>query len=248
MKIYLERMNPEKPPKYSRAALETLAIIAYRQPVTRGDIEEIRGVTVNSQIIKIFEERGWIEPTGYRDVPGRPGLFATTKQFLDDLGLISLNQLPPLQPIVKNDVQEGTVLELQALEANLEASLAASRDASSIPVMIDSATMLAESDVVNVSIDGRNFGSITKNNATFFPFEKPIEVAVEIFAIVIEAPEATPEHAVGDKDGMLDELAHIQPAELSVAPNEFFTNSPKPASTDDVKPGLHNHDLNNEST
>lgn len=90
MKMYLERLNPEKPPKYSRATLETLAIIAYRQPVTRGDIEEIRGVTVNSQTIKMLEDRGWIEAIGHRDVPGRPGLFATTKQFLDDLGLTFL--------------------------------------------------------------------------------------------------------------------------------------------------------------
>ena len=93
MKIYLERLNPEKPPKYSRATLETLAIIAYRQPVTRGDIEEIRGVTVNSQTIKMLEDRGWIESIGHRDVPGRPALFATTKHFLDDLGLTSLDQL-----------------------------------------------------------------------------------------------------------------------------------------------------------
>jgi len=99
MKKYLERLNPEKPPKYTRATLETLAIIAYRQPVTRGDIEEIRGVTVNSQTIKLLEDRGWIESVGQRDVPGRPALFATTKQFLDDLGLIALSQLPPLQEI-----------------------------------------------------------------------------------------------------------------------------------------------------
>src|SRR5690606_7301430 len=97
MKIYLDRLNPEKPQRYTRATLETLAIIAYRQPVTRGDIEDIRGVTVNSQTIKMLEDRGWIESVGHRDVPGRPALFATTKQFLDDLGLSSLSQLPPLQ-------------------------------------------------------------------------------------------------------------------------------------------------------
>ncbi len=97
MKIYLDRLNPEKPPKYSRATLETLAIIAYRQPVTRGDIEEIRGVTVSSQTLKLLEDRGWIESIGQRDVPGRPGLLATTRQFLDDLGLVSIDQLPPLQ-------------------------------------------------------------------------------------------------------------------------------------------------------
>lgn len=123
MKIYLERLNPEKPPKYSRATLETLAIIAYRQPVTRGDIEEIRGVTVNSQTIKMLEDRGWIEGIGHRDVPGRPTLFATTRQFLDDLGLASLDQLPPLQQVARNDAQVGALLEMQALEANLQASV-----------------------------------------------------------------------------------------------------------------------------
>jgi len=96
---YLERLNPEKPPKYSRAMLETLAIIAYRQPVTRGDIEDIRGVAVNANVIKTLEERGWIDEVGHRETPGRPALFATTKQFLDDLGLRSISELPPLEQI-----------------------------------------------------------------------------------------------------------------------------------------------------
>ncbi len=103
MQKYLERLNPEKPPKYSRAVLETLAIIAWRQPVTRGDIEDIRGVTVSSQIIKTLEERGWIEVLGHRDAPGRPALLGTTKQFLDDLGLKALDELPGL-------ASEGEVL------------------------------------------------------------------------------------------------------------------------------------------
>ncbi len=96
MRTYLDRLHPEKPPRYSRAVLETLAIIAYRQPVTRGDIEEIRGVTVNTQVVKQLEDRNWIEVIGHRDVPGRPALYATTRQFLDDLGLRSLDELPPL--------------------------------------------------------------------------------------------------------------------------------------------------------
>lgn len=96
MREYLDRLHPEKPPKYSRATMETLAIIAYRQPVTRGDIEDIRGVTVSSQIIKQLEDRGWIDAIGYREAPGRPALYATTRQFLDDLGLASLEQLPAL--------------------------------------------------------------------------------------------------------------------------------------------------------
>jgi segregation and condensation protein B len=98
---YLERMLPEKPPRYSRAVMETLAIIAYRQPVTRGDIEDIRGVTVSTQIIQALESRGWIDTVGHRDTPGRPALYATTRQFLDDLGLRSLQELPPLEEIAK---------------------------------------------------------------------------------------------------------------------------------------------------
>lgn len=94
MRPYLDRLYPEKPPRYARATLETLAIIAYKQPVTRGDIETIRGVTVNSLTVKQLEDRGWIETIGYRDTIGRPALFATTRQFLDDFGLQSLNQLP----------------------------------------------------------------------------------------------------------------------------------------------------------
>jgi len=97
MRDALDRLHPEKPPRYSRAAMETLAIIAYRQPVTRGDIEDIRGVTVSSQIVRQLEERGWIDTIGYRDAPGRPALYATTRQFLDDLGLAHLDQLPMLE-------------------------------------------------------------------------------------------------------------------------------------------------------
>lgn len=97
MQPYLDRLNPQKPPRYSRAVMETLAIIAYRQPVTRGDIEEIRGVVVSSQILKTLESRGWIDVVGTRDTPGKPELFATTKQLLDDLNLRSLQELPPLE-------------------------------------------------------------------------------------------------------------------------------------------------------
>jgi segregation and condensation protein B len=98
---YVERLAPEKPPRYSRAVMETLAIIAYRQPVTRGDIEDIRGVTVSTQIIQALEGRGWIDAVGERETPGRPALYATTRQFLDDLGLRSLEELPPLEEIAK---------------------------------------------------------------------------------------------------------------------------------------------------
>lgn len=107
MRPYLDRLHPEKPPRYSRATLETLAIIAYRQPVTRGDIEDIRGVTVNSLIIKQLEDRGWVEVIGHRETVGRPALLATTRQFLDDLGLQSLDQLPMLD----DAAMQGRILD-----------------------------------------------------------------------------------------------------------------------------------------
>ena len=113
MREYLDRLNPEKPPKYSRAVMETLAIIAYRQPVTRGDIEDIRGVTVASQIVKQLEDRGWVEAIGYRESPGRPALLATTKQFLDDLGLASLEQLPLLGGGGADDQALASALDAQ---------------------------------------------------------------------------------------------------------------------------------------
>ncbi|MFG6465900.1 SMC-Scp complex subunit ScpB [Roseateles sp. BYS87W] len=114
LREYLDRLHPEKPPRYSRAVMETLAIIAYRQPVTRGDIEDIRGVVVASQIIKQLEDRGWIEAIGHRETPGRPALYATTKAFLDDLGLASLEQLPALEasaPTPAFEALQGQLLE-----------------------------------------------------------------------------------------------------------------------------------------
>ncbi len=123
MKVFLDRLNPEKPPKYTRATLETLAIIAYRQPVTRGDIEDIRGVAVNSQTIKMLEDRGWVDVIGHRDVPGRPALLATTRQFLDDLGLSSLEELPPLQAVGQEHMPGGPDNAMQAMEQSLQATL-----------------------------------------------------------------------------------------------------------------------------
>jgi segregation and condensation protein B len=126
MREFLDRLHPEKPPRYTRATLETLAIIAYRQPVTRGDMEDIRGVTINSLLIKQLEDRGWVEVIGHREAPGRPGLYATTKQFLDDLGLASLDQLPMLDsPHQASQAFESLVppeelLASQAPEVNSE--------------------------------------------------------------------------------------------------------------------------------
>jgi len=119
---YLQRLNPEKPPRYSRAVLETLAIIAWRQPVTRGDIEDIRGVTVSSQIIRTLEDRGWIEVLGHRDAPGRPAMLGTTRQFLDDMGIRTLQDLPPLDreaaSVAMEDLNLQTLQTLDSTENN----------------------------------------------------------------------------------------------------------------------------------
>ncbi len=121
LREYLDRLHPEKPPRYSRAVLETLAIIAYRQPVTRGDIEDIRGVVVASQIVKQLEDRGWIEAIGHRETPGRPALYATTRAFLDDLGLASLEQLPALE--AGNEPPSFEALQGQLLDEAAEPPL-----------------------------------------------------------------------------------------------------------------------------
>ncbi|MCU0924582.1 MAG: SMC-Scp complex subunit ScpB [Hydrogenophaga sp.] len=120
LRPFLDRLHPEKPPRYTRATLETLAIIAYRQPVTRGDMEDIRGVTINSLILKQLEDRGWVEVIGHRETVGRPALFATTRQFLDDLGIASLDQLPPLEG---SEVQESAFdrLDFESLSNSLQA-------------------------------------------------------------------------------------------------------------------------------
>ena len=125
---YLDRLNPQKPPRYSRAVMETLAIIAYKQPVTRGDIEDIRGVIVSTNIIKALQARGWIDVVGHREVPGRPELFATTRQFLDDLALRSLTELPPLDDLgqlvdtVTQGAQVGGELVPDEAEESVEAA------------------------------------------------------------------------------------------------------------------------------
>ncbi|MBG9386811.1 SMC-Scp complex subunit ScpB [Caenimonas aquaedulcis] len=121
MREYLDRLHPEKPPKYTRAVLETLAIIAYRQPVTRGDMEDIRGVTINALILKQLEDRGWIEVIGHRETVGRPALFATTRQFLDDLGIESLDQLP----VLDGPAQQANLLASLAMDGEAELALQA---------------------------------------------------------------------------------------------------------------------------
>lgn len=192
MKIYLERLNPEKPPKYSRATLETLAIITYRQPVTRGDIEEIRGVTVNSQTIKMLEERDWIEVIGHRDVPGRPALFATTKHFLDDLGLTSLDQLPPLQQVEKGDMQGDVLLEMQTLEAEIQAHL----DQTAIDFAdVDSAEdeeHAVESAELSITADGPESDDDSKNTCALQVSESeaiPADAAPDLAVVDTASPD-----------------------------------------------------------
>ncbi|HZX26433.1 MAG TPA: SMC-Scp complex subunit ScpB [Telluria sp.] len=149
MKLYLDRLTPEKPPKYSRATLETLAIIAYRQPVTRGDIEEIRGVAVNSQTIKMLEDRGWIDVIGHREVVGRPALLGTTRKFLDDLGLQSLSQLPPLQTVA--DMQQAAD-QMEVLEAALQQNFEQAEQQAAM-ADADDATLLADAALAEAVID-----------------------------------------------------------------------------------------------
>lgn len=152
MRDHLDRLHPEKPPRYTRAALETLAIIAYRQPATRGDMEDIRGVTINSLILKQLEDRGWVEVIGHRETVGRPALYATTRQFLDDLGLASLDQLPlietPAQQAALVDALEQASGEQQGLPIDaapeIEALAEGDADASGMAELESSAAEAAE--------------------------------------------------------------------------------------------------------
>ncbi|MFZ6817197.1 SMC-Scp complex subunit ScpB [Undibacterium sp. Ji22W] len=169
MRAFIDRLNPEKPPKYSRATLETLAIIAYRQPVTRGDIEEIRGVAVASQMVKTLEDRGWIETIGHREVPGRPALFATTKQFLSDLGLASLDQLPPLQQIGQEEAEDGLPSQDDSPELNMFDGIEALVEVADAPVV--NVDTLGDDLLSNVDVDG----------------ELEVEVSQEdVIAVVVE--------------------------------------------------------------
>ncbi|MCI1193688.1 SMC-Scp complex subunit ScpB [Calidifontimicrobium sp. SYSU G02091] len=153
MREFLDRLHPEKPPRYSRAVLETLAIIAYRQPVTRGDIEDIRGVTVGSQIVKQLEDRGWIEVIGHRDAPGRPALYGTTRQFLDDLGLASLADLPAIDGASPAAVAEAPPLQpslLDVAEHGDDGDSAVAADApSAVAVGEAAADAIADTEAAN---------------------------------------------------------------------------------------------------
>jgi segregation and condensation protein B len=175
VQAYLDRAHPEKPPKYSRATLETLAIIAYKQPVTRGDIEDIRGVTVNAQIIKQLEDRDWIEVIGHREAPGRPALFATTRHFLDDMGLASLDQLPELDGLVgaqallpglEGEVAEAVAAHVAAMDAaQLALEQAAQPDASGLSQQPDLLDASASDSTPPDSLDSSESGAAAPDPA-----------------------------------------------------------------------------------
>jgi segregation and condensation protein B len=229
MKVYLDRLNPEKPPKYTRATLETLAIIAYRQPVTRGDIEEIRGVTVSTQTVKLLEDRNWIESIGHRDVPGRPALFATTRRFLDDLGLTSLEQLPPLQKVTKELASPGALLELQALEAEMQVSLLADS-----AVAETDAPVVAEMEVEVVQVAPDGTGELPLNTENYHD------------TVVQESPG---KHIENDVDVIAPSVANHEEvsAASSASAEEIHTNDLASGHASDAAPGLNNHDSNNET-
>lgn len=196
MRDYLDRLNPEKPPKYSRAVMETLAIIAYRQPVTRGDIEDIRGVTVSSQIIKQLEDRGWIDAIGYREAPGRPALYATTKQFLDDLGLASLEQLPMLDgaPAGASALADALPAQSSLLEGAEQAALGLEAAAS------EAAGTAADADSLDEAASpAMNPGDLEPPNEMAAEMEADLPPALDDAPKAAAAPEpataATPDDA-----------------------------------------------------
>lgn len=248
MKIYLDRLNPEKPPKYTRATLETLAIIAYRQPVTRGDIEEIRGVTVSSQTVKLLEERDWIEVIGHRDVPGRPALFATTKRFLDDLGLSALDQLPPLKMVTKEIASPGTLLELQALEVEMPVSLI---DDSRM-LAIATAAEVVESAAVGVdSVVARTIEMTAELVAEAMDHLAPVEkcqLAPTIHADTV-LWESQEKYIENDADALAPSVTNYEEVsdESPASAEEIHTKDLACGDANDAVPGLNNHDSNNET-
>ena len=154
---FADRLNPEKAPRYSRAVMETLAIIAYRQPVTRGDIEDIRGVQVTAQIIQVLEARGWIDTVGHRETPGRPALYATTRRFLDDLGLRSLQELPPLEEIARTlQPDEAQPTAQEAVAEPADAAVAAGEAPAAEPAAVEPApdVVVAEPPAGATGTDG----------------------------------------------------------------------------------------------
>ncbi len=212
MQKYLERLNPEKPPKYSRAVMETLAIIAWRQPVTRGDIEDIRGVTVSSQIIKTLEERGWIDVLGHRDAPGRPALLGTTKQFLDDLGLKALDDLPALES------GEAGMPDLSGLGMDITASAQGAQDqiesedeqaaGQGVDAAVPDAGLSGESDLDIAEQESPNVDADHEQEqvegASLAPDPSDAEQADLVEPVALPADEVDTSGAVGAQESVAD--------------------------------------------
>ena len=222
MRVYLDRLHPEKPPKYTRATLETLAIIAYRQPVTRGDIEDIRGVTVNSLMIKQLEDRGWIEVIGHRETVGRPALFATTRQFLDDLGLQSLDQLPLLE---ETQAQQSLFKAAEGEEGG-EAAVPDAEVPQVAGVEVDVPEQ-PESDAapeLTEQQEPEQAGEVTQ--------EQLAESAVELESEVEQPPETEPEPLDLEPNQALVQVEHAQDAIETIeaeVPEPQAVSKPRPA-------------------
>ena len=222
MRVYLDRLHPEKPPKYTRATLETLAIIAYRQPVTRGDIEDIRGVTVNSLMIKQLEDRGWIEVIGHRETVGRPALFATTRQFLDDLGLQSLDQLPLLE---ETQAQQSLFKAAEGEEGG-EAAVPGAEVPQVAGVEVDVPEQ-PESDAapeLTEQQEPEQAGEVTQ--------EQLAESAVELESEVEQPPETEPEPLDLEPNQALVQVEHAQDAIETIeaeVPEPQAMSKPRPA-------------------
>jgi segregation and condensation protein B len=191
LREYLDRLHPEKPPRYSRATMETLAIIAYRQPVTRGDIEDIRGVTVTSQIVKQLEDRGWIESIGHREAPGRPALYATTRQFLDDLGLATLEQLPALDGSTAAAALAAALPEQGSLSLDLAAD-AGAQVAANEAAQADTAGI--EAGVESITVES-SANAISESQAT--PAEPPVDAPTEHTSPTLQPSEDEVDAAEG---------------------------------------------------
>ncbi|MBR7747379.1 SMC-Scp complex subunit ScpB [Undibacterium baiyunense] len=237
MRAYIDRLNPEKPPKYSRATLETLAIIAYRQPVTRGDIEEIRGVAVASQMIKTLEDRGWIETIGHREVPGRPALFATTKQFLSDLGMASLDQLPPLQQIGQEESEEAPASKDVSPELNMFDGVESSVDASdSAGINIEVAEVVEGTGLQQAQAEDAFEVRISSDNVSGIATEvssiEIIEDEINLSAQVVNADIAV--DVVNDADGETDAEVNAQEKLSQVAAEDFAADTLEDDAASDV--------------
>ncbi len=226
MREYLDRLHPEKPPKYSRAAMETLAIVAYRQPVTRGDIEDIRGVTVSSQIVKQLEDRGWVEAIGYREAPGRPALYATTRQFLDDLGLASLDQLPPLGAAGAAHDQALAALEAQAslLGDGQESLPLEDVAAPASPAEVESGATLGEAALADGTAGTKQEGAVEASSAEPLNAAPPADSEVAAPTGSETAPGTDSDTAAEASPGAPAEA----PAETAV---DTFVDAPAAAAT-----------------